>query len=193
MKTQAHLLLATRLSFSIILALSLTLLINPGAGANEPAVVMANPTRLVIPAIHLDSAVVPVGWQLVIVNGQTYGQWDTADNEVGWHNLSASLGQPGNTVLAGHSNVNAKVFGDLRLVNIGDEIIAISGLDGQLHRYVVTQKVLLQEAGVSLETRIKNAQWIAPTGDERLTLVTCSQPGATHRLIVVARPVAATD
>ncbi|HRV94858.1 MAG TPA: hypothetical protein P5526_22050 [Anaerolineae bacterium] len=50
-------------------------------------------------------------------------------------------------------------------------------------------KLLLQEKGASIETRIENARWIAPTEDERLTLVTCAQPGATHRLIVVAYPV----
>jgi sortase A len=42
-----------------------------------------------------------------------------------------------------------------------------------------------------LSVRRKNAQWIMPTGDERLTLVTCwpyEWPGNSHRVIVVARP-----
>jgi LPXTG-site transpeptidase (sortase) family protein len=189
MKQPEHLVAAARLGLSMILALSLTLLMNPGAGANEPATATAGPGRLIIPAIALDSAIIPVGWTPVVINGQMYGQWDTAKNEVGWHNLSANLGQSGNTVLAGHSDINTKIFRNLQDVDIGDEIVAISGVDGQPHHYAVTQKVLLQEAGVPLETRIKNAQWIAPTNDERLTLVTCSRPGATHRLIVVARPV----
>jgi sortase (surface protein transpeptidase) len=53
----------------------------------------------------------------------------------------------------------------------------------------VIQKLLVQEKGVSVETRVQNAQWVAPTSDERLTLVTCAGPDATHRLIVIARPV----
>ena len=66
--------------------------------------------------------------------------------------------------------------------------MAYSGSTGKEYRYIITQKFLVREVGVPLETRIKNAQLIAPTQDERLTLVTCSQPGATHRLIVIARP-----
>ena len=64
--------------------------------------------------------------------------------------------------------------------------VAFSG--DQPHQYVVVEKLLVQEKGVPLETRIKNAQLIAPTEDERLTLVTCARPGATHRLIVIAQP-----
>jgi len=157
--------------------------------ANAPALNSAFPTRLTIPSIELDSAIIPVGWTPVVINGQTYGQWDTADNEVGWHNLSAALGEVGNTVLAGHSDINSRVFENLEQVVVGDEITVVSGAGQQAYRYRVMHKVLVQEAGVSLETRIQNAQWIAPTNDERLTLVTCSRPGATHRLIVVAQPI----
>lgn len=169
-----------------VLALSLTAIFCNPARANEPALAAATPARLVIPSIYLDSPITPVGIKPLVINGQTYGTWEVADNTVGWHNLSAGLGRAGNTVLAGHSDVKARVFKNLRYVTPGDEIIVFA--NGRAHRYVVTQKVFVREKGVSLETRIKNAQWIAPTGDERLTLVTCARPGATHRLIVVARP-----
>jgi len=37
--------------------------------------------------------------------------------------------------------------------------------------------------------RRQNARWIAPTTDERLTLVTCwPYTGNSHRLIIVAKP-----
>jgi len=140
----------------------------------------------VIPAISLDSQITPVGWEPVVINGATYRQWQTADNLVGWHNLSAKLGQMGNAVLNGHSDVNTEVFRNLAYVEIGDEIVVFSGEEE--HRYVVTQKFLVQEENVSLEERIENARWIASTQDERLTLVTCTNPGATHRIIVIARP-----
>jgi LPXTG-site transpeptidase (sortase) family protein len=145
------------------------------------------PTRLVIPAIALKSRITPVGWESVLIDGATYRQWRTTDNLVGWHNLSAKLGQPGNTVLNGHSNVNGAVFRNLKYVEIGDEITIFSGK--QDYHYIITQKFSVKEKDVSLEKRIENAKLIAPTQDERLTLITCANPGATHRLIVVARPL----
>jgi LPXTG-site transpeptidase (sortase) family protein len=145
------------------------------------------PTRLLIPAIALESKIAPVGWESVVIDGATYQQWGTTDNLVSWHNLSAKLGQPGNTVLNGHSNVNAAVFRNLKYVEIGDEITVFSGK--QDYHYIVTQKFLVKEKGVPLEERIENAKLIAPTQDERITLITCANPGATHRLILIARPL----
>jgi LPXTG-site transpeptidase (sortase) family protein len=144
------------------------------------------PTRLIIPTIGLDSLVVPVGQTPVLIGGTTYGQWDTADDLVGWHNQSAKLGQMGNTVLNGHSDVAAAVFRDLAYVNTGDEIAVFSG--NRDHHFVVTHKFLVREGDVSLEERIQNARWVASTHDERLTLITCANPGATHRLILIAQP-----
>jgi sortase A len=137
----------------------------------------------------LDSPIVPVKPKPVIVEDKTYQTWEVADNEVGWHTLSAPPGQVGNTVLAGHSNLKARVFRHLHRINIGDEITVFAG--ERAYRYIVTQKFQVQEAGMPPEVRRQNGQWIAPTEDERLTLVTCIRPGATHRLIVVARPVQA--
>jgi len=145
------------------------------------------PIRLVIPAIDLDSPVTPVGRKLVVIDGKTYRQWETADNQVGWHNLSAKLGEVGNTVLAGHSDIYAKVFQNLKDVKVGDTVIAYDA--GQPYYYVVTDTVLVKEKDVSIEQRLANARWIDDTDDERITMVTCAQPGATHRLIVVARPL----
>lgn len=144
------------------------------------------PTHLIIPAIGLESSIASVNQTAVIIDGKTYGQWETADDRVGWHNLSAKLGQAGNTVLNGHSDVNAAVFRNLRFVEVGDRITVFSG--NQNHDYFVTHKFLVEERGVSLQQRIQNAAWIASTQDERLTLVTCANPGASHRLIVIARP-----
>ena len=152
-------------------------------GGDVPA---GTPTRLVIPAVALDSAIVPVGKTALVINGVTYGQWNTADDVVGWHDLSAKLGLDGNVVLNGHSDLNAAVFRNLEYVAVGDQITVFSGL--QDYHYIVTQTLLVQEEGVSLEERIQNAAWIAPSPDQRLTLVTCARPGASHRLILIARP-----
>ena len=144
------------------------------------------PTRLVIPAIALSSPIVPVGQTPLVIDGDIYWQWNTARDSVGWHNQSAKLGQSGNMVLNGHSDINASVFRNLEHVDVGDEITVFSG--DQVHRYVITHKFLVKEKGVSLEERIQNAAWAAVSQDERLTLITCAKPGATHRLILIAQP-----
>jgi sortase (surface protein transpeptidase) len=71
-------------------------------------------------------------------------------------------------------------------VDTGDRITVFSG-DWD-HHFFVTHKFLVREGDVSLEERIQNAKWIASTHDERLTLITCANPGATHRLILIAQP-----
>jgi LPXTG-site transpeptidase (sortase) family protein len=147
---------------------------------------VGTPSRLVIPAISLDSGIAPVGRSPVVISGVAYGQWNTSDNQVGWHDRSARLGSSGNTVLNGHSDVNAAVFRNLRFVEIGDKITVLSR--DQDYHYRVTHKFLVQEKDVPLEERIRNAVWVGPTQDNRLTLITCANPGATHRLILIAQP-----
>lgn len=154
--------------------------------AEPTPVISGPPTRLVIPTIELDTSIAPVGIRLFEIDGQQYGIWNVRDNQVGWHNLSANLGQVGNTVLSAHSDIKARIFQHLHQVEVGDEIVVFT--NNYPHQFVVIEKLLVQEKGVPLETRIKNAQLIAPTEDERLTLVTCAKPGATHRLIVIAQP-----
>jgi sortase A len=147
------------------------------------------PARVVISEIGLDSAVVAVKRKPIVLEGKTYFTWETADNEVGWHNLSAPPGQPGNTVLTGHSDIKAQIFRNLKDIEIGDEVQLFTANSSQPYRYEVKQMILVQEKGAPVADRIKNGQWISPTEDERLTLVTCAYPGATHRLIVVAWPM----
>jgi sortase A len=182
----------TCLSILIVLVVGLFLTFTGIALADEPALVEPGvPSRLVISSIDLDSHIIPVGWKPVVVDGKTYGQWETAVDLVGWHNLSARLGSVGNTVLAGHSDVHAQVFKRLEEVNLNDVIVVFSG--EQAHQYLISEKFLVKEKGASLEERINNARWITTTEDERLTLITCALPGATHRLIIIAQPVPAAD
>jgi LPXTG-site transpeptidase (sortase) family protein len=171
---------------SLLLFLNFILILIFVQTVRAKEVVSTIPTRLLIPSIAMDSVVVPVGWKKVEVGSQTYAQWKVDDNLVGWHNLSAPLGQIGNSVLNGHSNLYAQVFRNLDQVEVGDSIVVFSG--DQSYYYVVTEKILVQEKGVSLEKRIENAKLILPTADKRLTLITCARPGATHRLIIIAYP-----
>lgn len=148
----------------------------------------AIPDRIVIPAIKLDAPVVPIHFKVMHLDDQTYEQW-LVPNEfaAGWHETSALLGTVGNTVFNGHHNVFGKVFKDLIRLEQGDEIDVYSG--EKVFRYIVDEKLLLPERFQTLEKRAENAQWIMPTQDERLTLVTCwPSDSNTHRVIIVAYP-----
>ena len=149
-----------------------------------PPPASAPPDRIVSPAIGLDAPVVPVGW-MVTDEGPV---WDAADYAAGWHQGSTYPGHVGNTVLSGHHNIKGKVFRYLIDLEPDDEVFLYVG-DTAYH-YVVTEKHLFEEKGKPEEVRRANAQWIAPTDDERLTLVTCwPYTSNTHRLIIVAKPV----
>lgn len=160
----------------------------PPADPSEVPLPENLPTHLVINSVGIDSEVVPVGWSIIQKDGFEYSIWQVADYAVGWHKTSAPLGQPGNTVMAGHHNVNGEVFRDLVNVEVGDRVTLYSG--NQKYDYIVDLKTIVKEKGEPVEARKRNAQWIAPTNDERLTLVTCwPYTNNTHRVIVIARPV----
>ena len=143
------------------------------------------PRRIIIPAIDLDAPIEPVGWHVI----NDVSTWDVPDRfAAGWLKTSAAPGQPGNTVLDGHHNIAGEVFRRLVDLKLGDEIDVIAG--GEVFVYKITTRQILTERAASYDLRVKNAQWIMPTDDERLTLVTC-WPYTTnsHRLIIVAKPL----
>jgi sortase A len=147
----------------------------------------APPNRLIISAINLDAPVVPIGWHIEEQDGQTVSVWDVPDYAAGWHQTSAYPGRPGNVVLNGHHNIRGEVFRHLIDLEPGARIQLHA--DGKVYYYTVSEKHILQEKGQPPEVRYQNALWIAPTADERLTLVTCwPYTSNTHRLIIVARP-----
>ncbi|HZY42338.1 MAG TPA: sortase, partial [Anaerolineae bacterium] len=126
------------------------------------------PRRIIIPAINLDAPIETVGWH--VINGVS--TWDVPDRfSAGWLKTSAVLGQPGNTVLDGHHNIAGEVFRRLVDLKLGDEIDVFA--DGEVFAYKITTRQILKERDAPYEMRVKNAQWIMPTDDERLTLVTC--------------------
>jgi len=142
----------------------------------------------VIPAIGLDSPVVPIGWYTAEENGESYSVWQVADYAVSWHKTSAYPGHSGNVVLNGHHNIKGEVFRYLVDLTVGDRVMLYAG--DQVYYYEVEEKMILKEKGESAEVRRQNASWIAATQDERLTMVTCwPYTNNTHRLVVVARPV----
>lgn len=146
------------------------------------------PTRVVIPSVGIDAPVIPTHWETQEVAGASHPVWIVPDAPyVGWHETSAPLGRPGNTVLNGHNWPENGPFRFLYKAQVGDPIIVYSGAIPFAYR--ITEMLLLPEAGQPLEVRQANARYIQPTDDERVTLVTCHPYGSIRfRLIVIARP-----
>lgn len=170
---------------SLPLKNGLTPPLGPSLGEHSPA----QPNRIALPAIGVETDVVKVGWDAVTTaNGQTASRWQVADFAAGWHKNSAVPGQPGNVVLSGHNNIRGAVFRKLYQLQPGDTATVWAG--GHAFDYRVEEVMILEEEGAPLEQRRENARWIQPFDDERLTLVSCwPESSNSHRVIVVAKPV----
>lgn len=147
------------------------------------------PNKLIIPRIDLEAPIRPVSYKSVEVDGKTYEQWFAPDSPtVGWHQTSAQLGSPGNTILNGHHNIFGEVFRNLSELEVGDRIMVQSGQ--RIFEYVVGTRHILPERYQPIEKRLENARWIQPSSDERITLITCwPYESNTHRVVIVAVPV----
>jgi LPXTG-site transpeptidase (sortase) family protein len=147
------------------------------------------PVRIVIPAIKLDAPVVPAKTRVIRMDGGKYRQWMVPNQfAAGWHKNTARLGESGNTVINGHHNVYGEVFRRLVKLEPGDLIQIYS--ETKVYEYIVTNKMILPETFQELDVRMENAQWILPSDDERITLITCwPYESNTHRLVIVARPL----
>jgi sortase A len=161
------------------------------APANAPAVAhvaaKTAPTRIVSPPIKLDSTVKETTWQIVKEGSQLFSEWIVPDYVAGWHSNSALPGAVGNTVMSGHHNIRGEVFRHLVDLAEGDPIYLSA--DDRWFAYRVETSFIVPERDASAEQQAQNALWIAPTTDERLTLVTCwPYTNNTHRLIVIAKP-----
>jgi LPXTG-site transpeptidase (sortase) family protein len=149
----------------------------------------AVPLRVVIPSIELNAPVIPAPVDFESIAGKEFLQWFVPDEfAIGWHTTSAMLGETGNTVLNGHHNAHGEVFVSLVDAKEGDIVWVES--ESTRYSYQITNKMILPEKYEQLDVRMNNAQWILPTVDERLTIITCwPYESNTHRLIVVASPL----
>ncbi len=150
-------------------------------------------SRIILPSIGVDAKVIEVGWDIQVQDGQEMAIWQVAEYAVGHHRGSANPGEGENVVLAGHVGGYGKVFLDLFYMQPGDQVFLYSA--GQQYLYVVQERLVLDEEGVSLEQQAANAQYIAPAGHEVVTLVTCWPPTGenkfTQRVVVRALPYGA--
>jgi sortase A len=146
------------------------------------------PSRLLIPSIKADVAVVELGWSTKKdANGAIFSEWDVADYAAGWHKNSSLPGEPGNIVLSGHNNIKGAVFRELDQLKRGDKIQLVAG--GIEYDYTVDEVLIVPEKYASAEQRAANVRYIQETTDDRLTLVSCwPRNDNTHRIIVIARP-----
>ncbi len=96
------------------------------------------------------------------------------------HLFGSSLpGQQGNTVIAGHRDTHFRFLQDIQR---GD-LIQMQSLTGETIQYEVTETIIADE---------KEAEYIANTSENTLTLITCYpfnaiRPGGPLRYLVIAK------
>ena len=147
------------------------------------------PSRLVIPAIKVDTPVVELGWKTSkTASGSIFSEWDVAEYAAGWHKNSSVPGETGNVVMSGHNNILGSVFRQLDQLKRGDTLEVFAG--GTEYSYAVDEVLILPEKHASDAQRKTNVKYIQETPDDRLTLVSCwPRDDNTHRIVVIARPV----
>ncbi len=145
------------------------------------------PERLWIDKLKVDAVIEAVGPGKKV--GKKGVEWAAPNNKnVGWHDYSGRLGEGKNIVLNGHNNIFGGVFRKLYTLEKGDEIRV--GTGDKVVTYKVEEVIKVLERGQPLSVRIKNAEYIQPMKDDRLTLVSCwPETSNSHRIIVIARPL----
>lgn len=143
---------------------------------------------LSIPNINLEAPIIALTPREQDYGGQTLMRLPVPNSySISWDITSAAPFSGGNTIMTGHNNLYGGVFQNLQYLQPGWEI-AIWSQYG-VHSYFVTDVIYLPEDEEPVETRIQNAQYMAQSGYDVLTLITCwPNEQSTHRLIVLARP-----
>jgi len=118
--------------------------------------------RIRIPAIGVDAPV---------VEGDG---WEQLKKGVGHHPGSANPGQRGNLVLSGHDDVYGEVFRYLDRLKPGDKIFVYTA--NKAYTYIVTETHIVEPTDV---------QWLAPTSQPTITLISCYPYMVDNRRIVV--------
>jgi sortase A len=139
--------------------------IAPQPAAPESPAAPPPPTRLIAPAIGLDT---PVREVFVID-----GVWEVADYAAGYMSGTALPGV-GNTALAGHAGIRGAVFQNLGRLAPGDEILLDAG--ERRFRYIVREMKTVWPTQIEV---------LDPTPTPTLTMMTCTN-WDTQRLVVVA-------
>ena len=143
--------------------------------------------ELLLPTARIRADIVQVG-------RTPRGAIGSPDNPfvIGWYNVGAKPGEPGNAILAGHrdyedidGNVGTGVCWELNRVKVGDQMIIRDAEQNIAWVYEVTEAVTLDPHDPN------SARYLAATDESVVTLITCT--GAfnpkthtySHRLVVV--------
>ncbi len=131
------------------------------------------PTRIVVPAAGVDTAITEVG----VVRSEGRAIWETAWRAAGHHFDSAMPGQLGNMVITGHVSVadrsNLAVFQSLDSVSEGDLVEVFSGDD--MYSYRIDKVMVVAPSAVKL---------LRSDSTSTVTLITCTKD-LKNRLVVV--------
>ena len=139
----------------------------------------APPVRLLIPALGIDTPVVPVKSKIVAESGRWFTTWETASYAAGYHVGTAYPGQPGNLVLSGHHNIEGQVFRPLSVLGNKDvpfprgAIAYVFDANGRIFAYRLEVMYKVKERGVSVAERLRHAHLLEETDVPTLTLITC--------------------
>ena len=124
-------------------------------------------SRLDVPGLGIDRIVLAgaSGSSLAFGPGHLFG--------------SALPGQQGNTVIAGHRDTHFRFLKDIQ----PGELIQLQSLTGETIKYEVSETIIVDE---------KQAEYLANTSENKLTLITCYpfdaiRPGGPLRYIVIAK------
>ena len=141
------------------------------------------PVRIEIPAIGVDSRIVPVGIQ-------RGGAMQIPEDAglVGWYRFGPAPGDAGSTVLAGHvdSSERAGVFFRLQELRPG-AVVRVRGSDGRWEAFEVVWRTMIRKERLP-------GSIFARKGRSVLSLITCGGPfdaaegHYTHNVIVAAVP-----
>ncbi|MCL4858476.1 MAG: class F sortase [Caldilineaceae bacterium] len=166
--------------------------VEPADAAQPFSPATVSPMRLAIPAIELDVAVVPMGWEVVIIDDERTTQWALPEDAVGWHVNSALPGASGRVILSGHQTMGAAPFAALAqgAVEI-DQRILLTDTTGAVFEYkVIDVSEPIPLIGATVADEARAAAYVSPSDAALLTLATgWPDFSTTHRVFVVAELV----
>jgi sortase family protein len=165
----------------------------------------ADPARLVVPRMRLDTKVEEATWDVVNQNNQQVSEWQIPFNAAGHLKTTPKPGEAGNAVMSGHNNLTAPntfgvgLFAGLWNLQVGDPVY-ITDSFGRAFLFRVSKFYYVQELGVPDAVREQHYQdMLADDGTPIITLETCWNgyqaplSGNTYRWIVRARLVGSVD
>lgn len=124
-----------------------------------------SPSRIVIPAIAIDSPVVPGD------------DWETLKKGVGHRIGTPNPGVRGNMVMSGHNDVYGEVFRDLDQLDVGQEIFVYAG--SRKFRYVIQARRIVVPTDLSP---------LNASRESILTLISCWPYRVDNfRIIIIAQ------